>query len=63
LLEPFRMEERAHLRKRLGPFAHRNGSLEGRVSSAEFPRGRRRTTRPGPLRSLTRVLVEGGDLS
>ena len=62
LLEPFQMKKRAHLRKRPGPFALRNDSLGDRVTSAEFPRGRR-ANRPRPLRSLTRVLVEEGDLS
>ena len=63
LLEPLRMEKRTHLRKWPGPFALRNDSLGDRVTSAEFPRGRRRANRPRPLRSLTRVLVEEGDLS
>ena len=62
LLEPFQMKKRTHLRKRPSPFALRNDSLEDRVTSAEVPRGRRRTNRPRPLRSLTRVLVEEGDL-
>ena len=63
LLEPLRMEKRTHLRKWPSPFALRNDSLGDRVTSAEFPRGRRRANRPRPLRSLTRVLVEEGDLS